>query len=114
MVQSAITASSRLLTDGLQPEPRECDELVTFLKDLPAPVEHSPDDDALRDALQKGERLFAKIGCAACHPPQLGEVAGIYSDLLLHGMGPDSGDSGSYGVFVPDQLLPRAKPRSPN
>jgi len=43
---------------------------------------------ALRD---EGGRLFISVGCAKCHVPALpardGEVA-LYSDLLLHEMGP--------------------------
>ncbi|HLQ43660.1 MAG TPA: di-heme oxidoredictase family protein, partial [Planctomycetaceae bacterium] len=80
----------------------ECNALVKYLKELPAPTSLATDNAKLRESLQAGERTFAKLGCAACHTPQLGEVAGIYSDLLLHDMGPDSGDSGNYGVFVPD------------
>lgn len=80
----------------------ECDALVKYLKELPAPGSLRTDHTALRDALKEGERLFTTVGCAACHTAQLGEVVGIYSDLLLHDMGPDSGDSGSYGVFIPD------------
>jgi CxxC motif-containing protein (DUF1111 family) len=34
-----------------------------------------------------GQREFERAGCAACHPATLGEVTGIYSDLLLHDMG---------------------------
>lgn len=82
----------------------ECDALVNYLKELPAPAALKSENADLHDALQNGERLFAKAGCASCHTPQLGEVAGIYSDLLLHDMGPDGGDSGNYGVFVPDSV----------
>ncbi|MCV5649039.1 hypothetical protein OFN55_40580, partial [Escherichia coli] len=35
----------------------------------------------------EGERLFASTGCTACHTPSLGGVP-LYSDLLLHDMGP--------------------------
>lgn len=35
----------------------------------------------------EGEKLFASTGCAACHTPNLGGVP-LYSDLLLHDMGP--------------------------
>jgi CxxC motif-containing protein (DUF1111 family) len=31
--------------------------------------------------------VFREVGCADCHRPRLGQVAGIYSDLLLHQMG---------------------------
>ncbi|TXT36373.1 MAG: hypothetical protein FD138_1008 [Planctomycetota bacterium] len=80
----------------------ECDALVKYLKELPAPVAITTDNVGVRESLKNGERLFAKTGCTACHAPKLGDVAGIYSDLLLHDMGADSGDSGNYGVFVPD------------
>ena len=46
--------------------------------------------------MKSGRALFARVGCAACHLPKLASVAGIYSDLLLHDMGPDLSDSGSY------------------
>lgn len=80
----------------------EADALVKYLKELPAPAVAAADNIGVRESLKNGERLFAKSGCATCHTPKLGDVAGIYSDLLLHDMGPDSGDSGDYGVFVPD------------
>lgn len=35
----------------------------------------------------EGEKLFASTGCTACHTPSLSGVP-LYSDLLLHDMGP--------------------------
>jgi CxxC motif-containing protein (DUF1111 family) len=52
--------------------------------------------------LAEGQKMFAAVGCAACHTQDLGEAQGIYSDLLVHDLGPDLGDTGSYGVFLPD------------
>ena len=43
-----------------------------------------------------GRTLFEGAGCATCHRAHLGDVEGIYSDLLLHDMGPALSDSGSY------------------
>ena len=40
--------------------------------------------------------------CSTCHVEKLGEVQAIYSDLLLHDMGDTLGDTGDYGVFIPD------------
>lgn len=80
----------------------ECAALVQFLRDLPAPQRHVPNVPKLAEYLSAGEKLFAQVGCAVCHMPQLGEVNGLYSDLLLHDMGPELLDSGSYGVFQPD------------
>ena len=45
---------------------------------------------------RKGETLFKEIGCAHCHIPSMhiggGHRAFIYSDLLLHDMGPGLAD----------------------
>jgi CxxC motif-containing protein (DUF1111 family) len=65
-------------------------------------VQHKPASKEEADILSAGAKQFAAVGCADCHAAQLGSVAGIYSDLLLHDMGPELGDSGNYGVFVPD------------
>ena len=46
--------------------------------------------------LEGGKAMFASVGCANCHAPKLGDVEGIYSDLLLHDMGSEMGDDGSY------------------
>ena len=50
-------------------------------------------------------RLFAQTGCAACHVPQLTtqdvEAVEIYSDLLLHDMGPGLADGISEGSAEP-------------
>jgi CxxC motif-containing protein (DUF1111 family) len=46
--------------------------------------------------LGAGKALFANVGCADCHTPKLGNVEGIYSDLLLHDMGPEMAEEGSY------------------
>ena len=69
---------------------------------LPGPVTIKPADG--RDSAQwrAGETTFRSIGCTACHLPRLGDVEGIYSDLLLHDMGPQLGDADAYSVFVGD------------
>jgi CxxC motif-containing protein (DUF1111 family) len=59
--------------------------LSFFTSSLPRP-EKRPSPGA-EGAAELGERLFTSIGCAVCHTPELGGVAGIYSDLLLHRMG---------------------------
>ncbi|MCE9554485.1 MAG: hypothetical protein K8T91_14060, partial [Planctomycetes bacterium] len=86
---------------GLDMDLKECDALVTFLRKLPTPAELKPATATETKYIHGGRDLFAKVGCAACHTPELGKVAGIYSDLLVHDMGPELGDTGSYGVFVP-------------
>jgi CxxC motif-containing protein (DUF1111 family) len=51
--------------------------------------------------MKQGRKLFTDIGCAVCHRQELGGVEGIYSDLLLHDMGPETTDFGSYTVIEP-------------
>jgi mono/diheme cytochrome c family protein len=80
----------------------ECDALVNFLKKLPAPKQAAPVNKQQGEYLAAGEAKFAAVGCATCHTKDLGDAKGIYSDLLLHDMGQDLGDSGSYGIFIPN------------
>ncbi len=85
---------------GLDMDEEECDALVAYVRGLPAPVVREPADEAEAAQVKAGEATFRAIGCASCHLPKLGDVEGIYSDLLLHDMGARLGDTGSYGVFV--------------
>ena len=87
---------------GLDLTARECAALTAYVANLPAPVERTAAGEQETTRIARGRDLFASTGCATCHRPVLGDVAGIYSDLLLHNMGPSLGDSGAYGVNVPD------------
>jgi Di-haem oxidoreductase, putative peroxidase len=64
----------------------ECDALAAYVQALPAPIQLDGPDDF---AIGAGRASFEEIGCADCHRPSLGNIDGIYSDLLLHDMGPD-------------------------
>ena len=66
--------------------------MAMFVASLPAPTREIPQDSADRQAAIRGEQLFENIGCAVCHVPNLGQVQGLYSDLLLHDMGSESID----------------------
>ena len=63
-----------------------------------------PADQKQSAQFKAGEAAFKSIGCAVRHMPKLGEVDGIYSDLLLHDMGPQLADADAYTVFAGDQL----------
>ena len=89
---------------------RDIDHFTAFMKFL-APVARGPIDDAVRD----GERVFAAIGCAACHVPALttGTSANplfdrrtvpLYSDLLLHRIGTGDGIKQSDSTASPDEM----------
>lgn len=75
-------------------------ELLTdYIRFLAPPPRHvSPDSVARREA-ERGEELFHEIGCASCHVPSMRtgrndipalhrKQVNLYSDLLLHDMGP--------------------------
>ena len=81
---------------GLDLTQDECDALTAFVASFPAPIERKPAGGEERPEVKSGRELFARVGCAACLLPNLASVAGIYSDLLLHDMGLDLADSGSY------------------
>jgi CxxC motif-containing protein (DUF1111 family) len=87
---------------GLDLSQNDCDSLVAFVRSLPAPSRVESTDPGEAKALKAGRESFEAIGCASCHSPKLGEVDGLFSDLLLHDMGQDLGDTGAYGVFVPE------------
>jgi CxxC motif-containing protein (DUF1111 family) len=87
---------------GLDLNQAQCNALIQYISDLPAPTRQVPLDKEAAEWIADGHRLFASVGCAKCHAENVGEVAGIFSDLLLHDLGPLLGDTGSYGVFLPD------------
>jgi hypothetical protein len=86
---------------GLDLTKSESDALIAYVRSLPAPSQVQPADLAVRGAVDAGKELFTSVGCASCHKPNLGQVQGIYSDLLLHDMGEKTSDTGSYGPFRP-------------
>ena len=59
---------------------------MAYVRGLPVPIRL---DDSDSPSIEAGRQAFEEIGCADCHRPSLGNIDGIYSDLLLHDMGPD-------------------------
>ncbi len=85
--------------------------LVAFVDTLPRPVEVAPlaEDEAKLAA--SGKATFERIGCASCHTPDLGGLAGVYSDFLLHRLDDrSSGGKGYSTVSSPEVPLPDAFP----
>lgn len=81
-------------------DPEVVDAIADFVRFLAPPAPEEPTNAATRDTLTAGSRLFREIGCASCHVPALrtgehevaalsGKIVPLYSDLLLHDMGPD-------------------------
>jgi len=67
-------------------------QMTSFIAALPSPSRLPAYDSQHAEELATGEARFNAVGCAVCHTPTLGPAAGIYSDLLLHDMGPNSLD----------------------
>ena len=90
--------------------PSDIIRFTTFMRmlDQPQPGPSSP-------STQHGSTLFAQIGCAYCHTPSfttgqstiaaLSNIqAHLYSDILLHHMGPNLADNVGQGVAGGDEF----------
>ena len=63
--------------------------LVSYVENIPAPRRELPIDSAELATVERGETLFASVGCADCHVPNLDGVRGVYSDFSLHSLSDD-------------------------
>jgi len=70
----------------------QCNSLTTYVENLPAPQVARSASLGQAKSIQQGSVLFEKVGCAVCHVQDVGPAVGIYSDLLLHDMGPNLSD----------------------
>jgi CxxC motif-containing protein (DUF1111 family) len=102
--QPASLEQPEYQTVGLDLTDAQCDELTAFVASLPSPRESVPQNSAERAQAKLGKELFSAVGCADCHIPDMGDVEGIYSDLLLHRMGKELTGGGSYSD--PPPVLP--------
>jgi CxxC motif-containing protein (DUF1111 family) len=106
-------------SSGLDLTQEQCDQLTSFCASLSRPVERVPVEPLAVEQSRGGKQLFHTLGCAECHTPDLGGVAGLYSDLLLHRMGQDLEGGGSYNdpplpaSPSPDEKLPASDSPSP-
>jgi mono/diheme cytochrome c family protein len=89
---------------------REFKQLVAFVDALPRPAEVVPQDAHERATAERGKSIFRSVGCAECHTPDLGEVAAIYSDLLLHSLTSEPGDGYRHEIVV-EVPLPDSHPK---
>ena len=85
--------------------------LVAYMRFLAPPQAILPEDPASRADIEEGERIFAFMGCDACHTPSFTTSASespaldrkrfrLYSDLLLHDMGPELADICAPGILA--------------
>ena len=103
--QAAAPASPTTDADGV-PDPEmstdDLFDLVSFAMLLAAPAPDPPSAEAAR-----GAEVFDALGCWRCHTPRLQGPRGplhVYSDLLLHDMGPELADGLSQGLAGPSEF----------
>ena len=102
--QASSTFKPDYKAPGLDLNRDECNALVQYLRELPTPVQRVATSSQETSEVKAGHSKFTAIGCAVCQVQKLASVDGLYSDLLLHDMGQELGDSGSYGIpFSDDQ-----------
>lgn len=84
----------------------QCVLMTDFVRGLPAPTQVLPTDTAELDRVNRGESVYNEVGCADCHTRDLGPVAGLYSDMLLHDMGVElESSTGYYGSIIPQPTV---------
>jgi len=89
----------------------QCKQMTAFIAALPSPRQELPNDRAQRDRVHQGQAAFNSMGCAACHVPNVGNVQGIYSDLLVHRMGQEfSTQDVGYNAPQPSESDPESTP----
>ena len=92
----AISADSGCgqINPGLDDDGSIIRAVTAYLAALPVPLPE-PSMSKAAESYPLGQQLFSSTGCASCHTPTLlskrGDVA-LYSDLLLHEMGPSLND----------------------
>lgn len=83
-------------------EQRGIDLLTDFVRFLGPPPREEAINNSVADSIRRGEQLFGEIGCTGCHVPALAtgdheipalrsKTVNLYSDLLLHDLGPALG-----------------------
>jgi CxxC motif-containing protein (DUF1111 family) len=89
--QADDPADPKYFHRGLDVTQSEVSRLVSYVTSLPPPVERAQNEHSMSELLS-GEKLFNAIGCESCHVADIPPVRGLFSDLLLHDMGPELED----------------------
>jgi CxxC motif-containing protein (DUF1111 family) len=90
-------------------------EKFAFFARFLAPPTPSPDTPGGADSIKRGRKAFADVGCALCHTPTLrtgntnvaalrNQPVNLYSDLLVHDMGPGLADGVTQGQAGPREF----------
>jgi CxxC motif-containing protein (DUF1111 family) len=90
-------------------------EKFAFFQRFLAPPTPSPDTPGGTTSINNGRSLFTSVGCALCHTPTLttgnstvaalqNKAANLYSDLIVHNMGPGLADDVNQGQARGDEF----------
>src|SRR5467141_1344814 len=103
-------------TDGKQPLDAisAIEKFAFFARFLAAPMP-SPDRPGGTESIGRGRNLFSSTGCALCHTPTLNtgnaavaalrnKAVNLFSDLLVHDMGPGLADGVTQGQAGPREF----------
>ena len=104
--QAANPLNPDAKASGLDMSEEQANQLIAYVAALPAPRQEIPKDAQQAKAVERGFTRFKTIGCADCHVQDVGPAKGIYSDLLLHDLGPGLADAVS-AVSAKQHLLRR-------
>jgi CxxC motif-containing protein (DUF1111 family) len=90
-------------------------ERFAFFMRFLAPLQPSTSAPGGKDSIDNGRRFFTSLGCALCHTPTLNtgnssvaalrnRPVNLYSDLMVHNMGPGLADDINQGAAGGDEL----------
>jgi CxxC motif-containing protein (DUF1111 family) len=114
--QFKTTPNDTTKTDAATPADvlSDIQKFAMFIRFL-APPQPSPDTPGGLASIGRGRAIFAQIGCALCHTPTLttgnttvaalaNQPVNLFSDLLLHNMGPGLADDIAQGQAGGDEF----------
>jgi CxxC motif-containing protein (DUF1111 family) len=114
--QFAATPNDITNTDGPTPiDSVSAIEKFSFFMRFLAPSSRSSDTPGGAPSIGRGRTLFSSVGCALCHTPTLNtgntsvaalrnQAVNLYSDLLVHDMGPSLADGVTQGQAGPREF----------
>jgi CxxC motif-containing protein (DUF1111 family) len=77
---------------GLDLTVQQCLSLTSYVASLPQPRFLPPTNPEKRRLAEQGYKAFHGVGCSVCHVEDVGPIKGMFSDLLLHDLGPGLAD----------------------
>jgi CxxC motif-containing protein (DUF1111 family) len=104
--------------NDVTPSPRQIGAIENFanFQRFLAPPTASPETPGGATSIHRGRRQFSDLGCDLCHTPRLqtrshttvaalgNQDVRLFSDLLLHHMGPGLADDIMQGLSEPDEF----------